>query len=199
MYRVIVRIMSLVVLFWIGIGNSAWLTVAAVPANRQLTQSELLDRLVGSWVFESSSMGNGFIGSTHSGEKTPLTVIKRSGDNAMFDVSMQTGQESYGAPINEDFHFTLEKITETEYALTVESQSWLNLKQLKLSLADGVLQGKTTIPFNKGTAPLEVTIQTDPSGGHTWKLSLLRSNGKQQRFFELKFKPASSVQGNAVI
>lgn len=186
MRKTTVLTLSLVALFWMGIGNSARLTPAGVPASGQTRQPELLDRLVGNWMLESHVMGAGFFSRTHPGEGTP---ISRKGNKVTFNVSLQTGVRAYGVPDFDDFNFILEQTTGTEYALSVESKSWLNVTQLKLSLADGAVKGKTSIPFREGTAPLEVTIQTVQGGGHTWNLLLLQDDGKPMRYFELTFKP----------
>ena len=174
--------MTLVALFWTGTGNSARL-IPVVSA--QTAQPEFIDRFVGSWMLKVGFMGPTSAGMAHFHEPT---VIKRDGNKVTFDVRLPVRQGSYGAPVDEDFKFILEQTTETEYALSVESKSWLNVTQLKLSLADGALTGKTVIPFDGGTAPLDVTIRPVQDGGHTWALSLRR--GKTHRSFELMFTPA---------
>ncbi|MEK6336598.1 MAG: hypothetical protein AABM67_16855 [Acidobacteriota bacterium] len=156
-------------------------------------QGELLDQLSGKWVFEASVLGNGFLGSTFPGATTPPKEIVRAGQKVTFSARLQTDQGSYGQPVMEDFNFLLEKGTGQDYLITVESKSWLNLKQLKLVGEASGLKGATKIPFDGSEASLAVAIEVTLTSGHTWDFTVSDSNGKPQRWFKLTFKPTQSA------
>ncbi|HEX6187735.1 MAG TPA: hypothetical protein VFZ40_06625 [Pyrinomonadaceae bacterium] len=195
MYRAAVVALSLLVLLSEAHGQARERFAVKTPANlnSQAGQKDVLERLAGSWILETKVLGDGFLGSSFPGPNTPATEVKRDGDKLTLSTRLQTGQSSHGAPIFEDFTFVFERATLTDYSLSIESRSWLSLKQLRLSPAeDGTLKGETTIAFRNSKAPLVVVIEIAQNGGHVWDLTLRQDDGKPLRYFKLAFKP---VQG----
>ena len=158
-------------------------------AAAQSGQNDLLPRLAGKWMFEARVLGAGFISSTFPSATTPPKEILRAGQKISFVARLQTGQGSYGEPVNEDFNFALEKGADQDYLLSVESKSWLNLKQQKLVGNGSALKGETKLSLSGSDMSLTISIELTQPTGHKWDFTLKDSNGKPKRWYRLTFKP----------
>ncbi len=194
MYKIAVVIMALVMLTGSVVGGrSNALSPNGAATFPQSGQHDLLDQLSGKWVFEADVLGDGFLGNTFPGATTPPKVILREGQKVTFGARLQTGQGPYGEPIMGDFNFILEKGAGQDYLISVESKSWLNLKQQKLVGAASGVKGETKISLDGSQMSLAITIELTQPSGHTWDFTVRDSNGKPQRWFKLTFKPAQAT------
>jgi hypothetical protein len=188
MYK-IASILLMLVLSAATFANRSSITLNARDADVFPQNTDLLTPLTGKWVFEASVLGNGFIGSTFPGATTPPNEIVREGQKVTFAARLQTGQGSYGEALMGDFSFVLEKSANQDYLISVDSKSWLNLKQQKLVGSPPGIKGEAKITLDGSEMSLAISIDLTQPSGHAWEFKVSDSNGKPQRWFKLTFKP----------
>ena len=168
----------------------AFLIVAATFLDLQEAhnQNNLLDQFQGTWLLETSVCGDGSTDSTLSSVTTPPHEIARDGQKISFTANLQTGQCDDGQALKEPFTFTLEQSGSDDF-LSVESNSWLNLKRQKLVADASGARGHTTVRIHDHDMSLTITIELTRPAGHSWDFTASDSLGKNTRWFKLTFKP----------